>query len=609
MFDDILPYYNSELRFMRTMAGEFARANPKVAGQLRLSADTIDDPHVARLIEGFAFLNARTRMKLDDDFPELTTALLDLLHPHYLRPFPSMSILQLTPHEGRGQSQAGRALIPAGTELLTEPVNGEPVRYRTGYPVELWPIRLAAASVGGLPLEAPRNPRAPRAAGVLRLSLECTDVDATFGALGIDALRFHVHAEGRVAQMLYELVTGGTVSVALADSAVDPDPVILGPECVRPVGFAADEVLLPLTPASDPALAMLSEYHGYPEKFLFFDLTNLSAKTLRDGGRKLEVFLYLDRFDGALERLVTARDFRLFATPVVNLFKQAAEPVRLSPGRYHHRVVPDARREATTEVYSVDRVVVADRAGTVQPYSPFFAVGRERETGGLRYWQAERRPATAPGGGDDVFLTVVDTDGQVAADADHVASIDLTCTNRDHAAALPFGEGRPALTLAEHGTQVARAELISAPTPTLRPRRGQGTLWRLVSHLSLGQMSVAEPALALDLVRELLALHEYQPTTAHRLLMERLKAVRTGPATARAPAGGHIAFISGVEAELEFEDRRLSGSGAFLLGAVLDRLFASMAAINAFSRVRLTLSGDKEEWQRWPARTGTRTLI
>ena len=603
MFDDILPYYNSELRFMRAMAGEFAAANPKVASQLRISADTIDDPHVLRLLEGFAFLNARTRMKLDDDFPELTTALLDILYPHYLRPFPAMSIMRVTPQP----SLRGPVTLPARTEVLSEPVNGEPVRFRTGYPVELWPIELTAASVTGLPLDAPANRAAASATGVLRLSLACLG-DADFGALGIDTLRFHIHAEPRVSQMLYELVIGGTISVALADSAVDADPVILGADAIRAVGFATDEVLLPLGPASDPAHALLSEYHGFADKFLFFDITGMAAKTLRDGKRNLEAFLYLDRFDAALERLVTAGDFRLFATPVVNLFEQAAEPVRLVPGRFEHRIIPDARREATTEVYSVDRLTVADRTGREQAYSPFYGTGHDRGADGLRYWHLARRTATAPSGGDDVFLSLTDTSGRVVADADHVASIDLTCTNRNLAAALPFGGGRPRITLSAAASMVSRAELITAPSPTLRPQRGAGALWRLVSHLSLGQMSVAEPALALALVKELLVLHEYQPTTASRILRERLKGLTTSISSARAPAGGHIAFISGIDVIAEFEDRRLSGSGAFLLGALLDRLFAAMAAINAFSRLRLTLSGDREVWQQWPARTGTRTL-
>ncbi len=604
MFDDILPYYNSELRFIRDMAAAFAEANPKIAGRLRLSTDGADDPHVARLMEGFAFLNARTRMKLEDDFPELTTALLDLLYPHYLRPFPSMAIMQVEPKPGLQQHRR----MPAGTELLTEPVAGEPMRFRTGYPVDLWPVALTAASVTGLPLVAPRNPRAAAAAGVIRLSLACTTPDVTFATLGLDRLRFFISSSSRTAQMLYELINGGVLSIALAEDAADERPVFLEPGAIRAVGFADDEVLLPLGPASDPAHALLSEYFGFPEKFLFFDVTGLDAKTLLDGGRTMEIFLYLDRFDATLERQVTTADFRLFATPVVNLFSQRAEPIRLFPGRYEHRIVPDARREAMTEVYSVDSVVIADRGGVEQAYHPFYATGHPR-TDGLRYWQVTRRTSTLRSGGDDVFLATVDTGGRPVADADHVASVELTCTNRDLATQLPRGEGRPRLTLVQAGLQGAGATFITAATPAQRPQRGHGALWRLVSHLSLNHMSIADPALAIDLVRELLALHDNPAGAEGRRVAKRLGAIATRPATARAPAGGHIAFVGGTEITLEFEDRRLSGSGAFLLGALLDRVFASMAAINSFSRTRLILKGDKEVWQQWPSRTGTRTLI
>jgi type VI secretion system protein ImpG len=588
---------------MRDMAREFAAANPKIAGRLRVSADSVDDPHVQRLIEGFAFLNARTRMKLDDDFPELTTALLDLLHPHYLRPFPSMAIMQVAPQAGLRQ----HAVLPKGTELLTEPVNGEPVRFRTGYPVDLWPIELTHAGISGLPVVAPRNPAGQAATGVLRLSLSCTSPDMDFATLGLDRLRFYINGSSRTAQMLYELVHGNVLSVALAHDAADEAPVILPATAIRAVGFADEEVLLPLAPASDPAHALLSEFSGFVEKFLFFEIVGLDAKTLLDGGRTVDIFLYLDRIDASLERLVTKDDFRLFATPVVNLFSQHAEPIRLMPGRYEHRIVPDARREASTEVYSVDRVTISDRGGVEQAYHPFYAVGRGRD-GASRYWQLSRRRSTLRSGGDDAFLSTVDTGGRVIADADHVASIELTCTNRDLPAELPRGQGRPRIMLLQSGAQVASATLITAATATQRPDRGHGALWRLVSHMSLGHMSIADPQLALDLVRELLSLHDMPAGAEARRIAERLKAMATAPATARAPAGGHIAFIGGTDVTLEFEDRRLSGSGAFLLGALLDRLFASMAAINSFTRTRLQLRGDKDAWRQWPARTGTRTL-
>ena len=88
MSDQLLPYYERELKFIRQMAAEFAEKYPKVAGRLLLQPDTCEDPHVERLIEAFALLAGRVHHKLDDEFPEITEALLDVLYPHYLRPVP-----------------------------------------------------------------------------------------------------------------------------------------------------------------------------------------------------------------------------------------------------------------------------------------------------------------------------------------------------------------------------------------------------------------------------------------------------------------------------------------------------------------------------------------
>lgn len=605
MFDDLLPYYNAELRFMREMAGEFAKTNPKIAGRLRLSSNAIEDPHVGRMIEAFAFLAARTRLKLDDDFPELTHSMLGILQPHTLAVFPSMSIAEIAPTAGLQHE----VVLPAGTELATEPVDGEPVRYRTTYPVSVWPVALTAAKVSGLPLAAPRNPRAASAASVLRLSLACTEPDATFGKLGLDTLRVHLHAEARVANILYELILGGTVSVALADSAADPSPVILPASSIRAVGFSDADVSVPLQPAAEPALALVGEYFAFPDKFMFFDLTGLSAKTLRDGGSTMEVFLYFDRFDAALERLVTKDRFRLFCTPAINLFRDRAEPIRLTPGRFDHRIVPDARRERVIEVHSVDAVTVTDRTGKVQPFEPFFGIGRPRAGADLRYWHTTRRANPRSDGGDDVFISMIDTAGVPVADAELVASIELTCTNRELPRALPFGEGRPRLTIVGAPDTVGTATFLLAPTDPLRARRGRGELWRLISHMSLAHMSVADPEVSLAVVKELLALHDHSDASAGRVVVERLTAVVGSPTTARAPAAGHVVFLHGTDLRIEFDDKRLSGTGTFLLGAVLANVFRSMAAINTFSRTALWLRGERRPWQQWSAHTGTRQII
>ena len=134
MLEDLLPHYENELTILRKLSKDFARRYPKIAGRLMLEGEVCEDPHVERLIESFAFLAARIHRKLDDEFPEVTEALLSVLYPHFLRPVPSMSIAQLSAAPGAGVGS--RQQVPRGTQLLSRPVNGMPVKYRTAYDVD-----------------------------------------------------------------------------------------------------------------------------------------------------------------------------------------------------------------------------------------------------------------------------------------------------------------------------------------------------------------------------------------------------------------------------------------------------------------------------------------
>src|SRR5690606_31615974 len=136
MSDDLLLHYNRELLNTRRAAAAFAAENPRIAGRLRLSEDAIEDPHVGRLIEAFAYLTARVRQKLDDDFPELTDAFLNVLYPHFERPIPSLSILQMDPSPEMAEPHR----IRRGTLIDTEPVEGDACRFSTTADVTLHPV-------------------------------------------------------------------------------------------------------------------------------------------------------------------------------------------------------------------------------------------------------------------------------------------------------------------------------------------------------------------------------------------------------------------------------------------------------------------------------------
>src|SRR5687768_15676681 len=169
MRDELLHYYERELTFLRRMGAEFAQRYPKVAGRLQLEPTKCEDPHVERLLEGVAFLAARVHLKLDDDFPEISEALLDVVYPHYVRPIPSMSLVEFQLDPEQGKLTTGLR-IPRDTVLYSRPVGGKPCRFRTCQDTTLWPVTVAAAQWTS-PERLKPGVRAPDAVAALRIEL------------------------------------------------------------------------------------------------------------------------------------------------------------------------------------------------------------------------------------------------------------------------------------------------------------------------------------------------------------------------------------------------------------------------------------------------------
>ncbi|MEI7902699.1 MAG: type VI secretion system baseplate subunit TssF, partial [bacterium] len=90
----------------------------QIASRLNLEPDKCEDPHVERLLEAFAFLAARVHLKIDDEFPEISEALLGILTPHYVRPIPSMPVAEFTlaPEQGKlRRAYEVEGLVPGNT--------------------------------------------------------------------------------------------------------------------------------------------------------------------------------------------------------------------------------------------------------------------------------------------------------------------------------------------------------------------------------------------------------------------------------------------------------------------------------------------------------------
>lgn len=604
MIDDLIEYYQRELAFLGNNAGAFAEAHPKIASRLRMTRESLEDPHVGRLIEAVAFLNARLRHKLDDEYPELSDALLLTLYPHLIQPLPSMMMVRLEP----GDDVDKPVVVPAGTMIGTEEIDGESCRYRLARDVTMLPLKLTGAMMGGPPFDAPAL-AVNNARGMLRLTLTTTKPDIAINSFGVDRLRFFIRADGRRAEILLEQLGVHLLGIGVAGSPVDPRAVLLPPECMRLVGIDDGDLLLPQPGTARRSYALLQEHFAYPHKHLSFELNGLDARTLDLAGNTLELFLWFDRLSPELERVVRAEDFELYAAPALNLFELDAEPIMLDHSAIEYRIVPDAMREDAIEVHSVEKVILQTTSGERIDAPSLYSIDRGTPRLGRHFHAVARRSSFSPGGGDDVFVTIADLEGELLRDAGTVVNARILATNRELPARLPFGGGRPHLNALGTINGLKAVHALTKPTATRRPSRRRAAGWKLIGQLSLNYLSLVGGGAGARTLREVLALYDVGDSVETGHLRERLVGVEAAPGVARLRLKGHSAMCAGIDVVLEIDDERLSGSGAFMLCAVIERFLAGTCALNSFVRTSARLQRDSAVWKTWPPRIGDRPLI
>ncbi len=609
MDDELLHFYDRELSHLRHMGAAFAREHPKIAGRLRLGTDQVEDPHVSRLIEAVAFLNARLRAKLDDEFPELSDALLSVLAPQYLAPIPSMSIVQLE----CASDLTTIASVPRGTMLESDGAYGRPCRYRTVYDVDVAPLAVRAARLLGPPFRAPSTPLSGRAAGVLHIQLQSADGKAAVGEITPSRLRFFLSGEFRHMAALYELVQNDVIEVAVGTSPEDPRPQVLSAERVLPVGFGDSEALLPDGARSHPGQRLLTEYFAFPYKFLFFDLDGIRAGDLDPAATSLNLFLFVRRASKDLEQVVKAENFALCCTPVVNLFERRAEPIRLSGTKTEYQLIADARYQLESEVYSVDAVRGLSRDGRKVEYAPFFGFNHELDQGGDgRYWFVSRRATPREEEdvdlGTELYISLVDRHFSPDPPPDWVLEAEVTCLNRNQPERLPFGGGHPKLVFSKGGGAITSIRCLTAPTATLRPGRGRGAAWRLISHLSLNHLSITGGERGGQALREILRLYEHSSAPESRNLIDSILSVDSRTEMRRIFVRGLPGFCTTTVVHLHLDEERLKASGVFLFAAVLERFLSGYCTLNSLLELVVTTNARKGELRRWKPRVGDRIL-
>ena len=601
MDDKFLNYYERELTFIREMGAEFAKKYPKIAGRLLLEPDKCEDPHTERLIEAFAFISGRIHKKIDDEFPEITESLLSIIYPHYINPIPSMSVVSFEPLK-QSISPAGYR-IDRNTTLYSKPISGVPCRFRTCHPVTIRPVEVVSAG-----LRDP-NTSVKGAQQAILIQLK-TFNDLSISELDWGSLRFFLNGPGQHVYHLYELLFNNVCYVECESTNKQgiTERISLTPDDIEPVGFKPDEAIIPYPLRSFPGYLLLFEYFCFPEKFLFFDLNGLNKFRHPDLNNTLDIWIYLDR--NAKSNLVINKDtFCLNTTPVVNLFKRIAEPIRVEQRKTEYRVVPDIRRQEATEVFSIDSVTSSSVAssGKGVDFKPFYSLrhhlGEDDGHDRRAFWHIQRRASGRKGDdGTEVFLSFTDLDFNPADPGVEILTVHITSTNRDLPARLPFGDPSGDFDMETAAPVVCINSLIK-PTPARRPSLGGALQWRLISHLSLNYMSIVQGGE--NALREILRLYDFDNSPATRQQIDGIISLQSKHVTKRIGQS----FCRGVQITIEFDEDKFVGTGLFLFACVLEKFLGQYVSVNSFSQLVARTVQKKEALRQWLPRSGNQILL
>lgn len=583
-------FFRDEMSYLRDLGHEFAQDNPQLA---RFLGEEAGDPDVERLLEGFAFLTARLRMKIEDDLPELTHPLLQMLWPNYLRPIPSFTLVRFDPVK---QAITEGQLIAKGTRLFSTPVDDIRCEFRTCTDVRLYPLQLESVSAAH-----------SREKSVMRIELS-TQTRQPLNSMGCDQLDFHLSGGASNALTLYLWIARYLKSISVD---IDGKRYALSTKDIAFPGFTLQEALLPYPRNVFDGYRILQEFFVFPSRFYFFSLTRLMRVWPAEVGERVRFELHFSRPMPADIRVSTA-DLSLYCAPAVNLFNHDAEPINLSGQTLDQRVQPSGQRPDAHEIFSIDQVTgwptdtELRRGEPLRVYTPFESFQHEIEHAQGRtalYYRTRIEDAL---GREGILnrISFVRGDESAYIGRNEVASIELTCSNRELPQALGVGD---VCVATETTPTFATYRNLTAPTRAYPPVLDASLHWTLISNLSLNYLSLlsAEPLKAIVRAYDFAALHDLQQARATR---KRLDGIGEAITTATDLVMKGLP-VRGLTTHLKLDQNAFLCEGElYLFGTVLSHFFALYASINSFHQLEVTNTTNNEHYQ-WPLLTGRQPVI
>jgi len=602
VIEELLPYYEKQLQEFGQQSRAFADKYPKIAQRLSLNQEQIDDPHIERLIQAFSLIAARIDKKLADSYDIFTRSLFEVMFPQYLRHFPACSVVSFEDLNKQKQLRDVH-IIPKGTTLKSRSFKGVQCEFNTSAEVKLLPIQLESLSFQTNPsahIHLNQN-------ATLNLKFELLNPAKNW--LKNEKLPIYLDAISNFPLQVLDHIFHKETSFSLRiNNKVVP---IKNPFEV--MGFDENESLLPVDQHTHHAYRLLIEYFCFPEKFSYLNLNLDFLKLLKEENLSFEVQIHLklNLNDQAIIRNyseLNVANFKLFTSPVVNLFEKQAEPQKINHKNLEYPLMTDAHHPEFYQVYSiVEMNLIREKSNqdqVVYPILPFFAMSHYHGDD-IQFFYA-LNPTVLQNQYVETGYSIISKQLEPHSIKSDFVSCKLLCSNRE----LPheaLGQSNNVLNLND-STVARRALVLKRPTAPFQFEKNKNEQWRIISHLSLNTLALMKGD-AVSHIKELLELYNLPKSKENHLIIDAIKKIEFEITNKLVEAKPFPMFVRGVKVLMDVDVQVFRGHSLYIFSELISHIFNLKVQMNSFVDVFVRDLNTKQELYQCVQNVGGKKLL
>lgn len=602
MIEELLPYYEKQLQEFGQQSREFASKYPKIAQRLSLNQEQIDDPHIERLIQAFSLISARIDKKLADSYDIFTRSIFEVMFPQYLKPFPACSVVSFE-DVNKIKQLTDRHVIPKATTLKAKSTRGVQCEYQTVQDVVLLPIQLKQIKFKTHPsAHMHLNQNATLSMGFEIFSQKNQLLAQENLPIFLDAIS---NFPLQVLDSIFKAST--SFSIRVGQNSFD----IANPFEI--MGFDELQSVLPIDQHTHHAYRLLMEYFCVPEKFNFLKLKLEFIKyfNLEQSEFELQMHFKLNLNDQASIRNyseLNAANFKLFATPIVNLFKKQAEPQKINHKRMEYPLITDAHHPEYYQAYSILKMNMvrekSDQDQVFYPVLPFFAMSHYHQDKVQFFYSLN--PEQMKNKHQELNYSVISRALEPHATQSDFISTEILCTNRE----LPYesyNKDQNALTLNDSNL-ARRALMLKRPSIPYYFEQNKKEQWRIISHLSLNNLSLMKGD-AVSHIKELLALYNLSKSKENQIIIDAIKNIQFSTTQKLVESKPFPLFVRGLKVEVEVDAEVFRGHSLYIFSQLLTHVFNLKVNMNSFVDVIIVDVNTQQELYQCVQNVGGKTAL